>query len=214
MKCGLCDFRTAKRHCPAKNAGICAQCCGEKRVLEIDCPESCPYLIAGREHEMADYMRRIGRLTVADHDRNARVFQDHQDVIAHLEYTIAGERLASRSLTDRDVAQAVDILLDTYRTEANGVLYEKTSDDLRIESLRRELRGVVESLRNPKADEATGIVNPQSARLPLGVVIDCLECVRSMVVAFQSGKQPESGYVDFLARVLPRKDARGSIIIS
>jgi hypothetical protein len=212
MKCGLCDLKRAKRHCPAKNALICPRCCGEKRVLEIECPENCPYLIAGRKRDVADYSRRIGTLDPRDHDRNSRVFRDHQDAIAHLEYTIARERLSSRDLRDRDVAQAVDILLDTYRTEDNGVLYEKTSEDLRVEPLRRELRKAIESLRNPE-EEAQGIVDPQSTRLPLRVAIDCLECIRSMVVAYQSDKHTTSGYVDFLARVLPRKDTRSSIVL-
>ena len=212
MKCGWCDLKRAKRHCPAKSALICPQCCGEKRVLEIECPENCPYLIAGRAREVADYTRRIGTLDSSDHDRNSRVFRDYQDVIAHLEYTIARERMSSRDLRDRDVMQAVDILLDTYRTEDKGVLYEKTSEDLRIEPLRRELRKAIESLRNPEG-EAKGIVDPQSVRLRLSVAIDCLECIRSMVVAYQSDKRSSSGYVDFLARVLPRKDTRSSIVL-
>jgi hypothetical protein len=212
MKCGLCDLKKAKRHCPVKNALICAQCCGEKRVLEIDCPETCSYLIAGREREVADYSRRIGTLDVSDHERNGRVFKDHQDVIARLEYAIASERISSRDLVDKDVAQAVDVLLDTYKTEANGVLYEKKSEDLRVEPLRRELRNVIESLRTPDG-EGQGIVDPQSTRLQLGVAIDCLECIRSMVRAYQKSGHSSSGYVNFLARVLPRKDTRSSIVL-
>jgi hypothetical protein len=213
MKCGLCALKKAKRHCPAKNALICPQCCGEKRVLEIECPETCAYLIAGREREVEDYGRRIGSLDLKDHDRNSRVLRDHQDVVAHLEYAIARERVSSRDLRDRDVAQAVDILLDTYRTEDNGVLYEKTSEDLRVEPLRRELRKVIESLRNPEG-EAKGIVDPKSTRLQLGVAIDCLECIRSLVAAYESGRNTSSGYVDFLARVLPRKESRSSIVLA
>jgi hypothetical protein len=213
MKCGLCDLKKAKRQCPAKNALICPQCCGEKRVLEIDCPETCPYLIAGREREVADYARRIRALDPKDHDRNSRVLQDHQDVIAQLEYAIARERLSSRDMRDRDVAQAIDVLLDTYRTEDKGVLYEKTLEDLRVEPLRRELRRVIESLRNPQG-EATGIVDPKSTRLQLGVAIDCLECVRSLVAAYEPGRNTNSGYVDFLARVLPRKETRSSIVLA
>ncbi|MBP1622535.1 MAG: hypothetical protein H6Q07_555 [Acidobacteria bacterium] len=214
MKCGLCDLRKAKRHCPAKNALICPQCCAEKRVFEIDCPENCAYLIAGRERDIAEYTRCIGRLDASDHDRNSRVFRDHPDALARLEYAIASERISSPELTDNDVAQAVDILLDTYRTEANGVLYEKTSDDFRVEPMRRELRNAIESLRNPERGETNGIVDPQSSRLQLSVAIDCLECIRSMVVAFQRGAQSPAGYVNFLARVLPRKETRSPIVLA
>jgi hypothetical protein len=214
MKCGLCDLRKVKRHCPAKNVLICSQCCGEKRVLEIACPENCPYLIAGREREAADYARRMRSLDSSARERTSRMLQDHQDVIAHIEYTIAQERTSSRDLLDRDVAQAIDVLLDTYKTEAKGVLYEKTSEDLRVEPLRRELRKAVESLRNPEGDKEKGIVDPQSTRLQLGVAIDCLECVRSIVAAYQSDRRSSSAYVNFLARVIPRKETRNSIVLA
>jgi hypothetical protein len=64
------------------------------------------------------------------------------------------------------------VLLETYRTEDKGVLYEKTSNDLRVESLRRELRKIVESFRNPEGEQSRGIVDPKSTRLPLGAAID------------------------------------------
>jgi hypothetical protein len=214
MKCVLCNQRKAKRFCPAKNALICAQCCGEKRVLEIDCPESCPYLKAGRERDAEDYTRRLRNLDATAQERNKRVFQDHREVVAHLEYALSRERLLSRDLTDKDVAQAVDVLLETYRTEDKGVLYEKTSNDLRVESLRRELRKIVESFRNPEGEQSRGIVDPKSTRLPLGAAIDCLEFIRSMVGAYMEGPRAVTGYVDLLARLIPREEKRSSLIMS
>lgn len=213
MKCCLCDQRKAKRHCPAKSALICPQCCGEKRVLEIDCPESCQFLKAGREREVEDYGKRIRSLDMNAQERSRRVLLDHQDAVAYLEYTISRERILSHDLMDRDVAQAIDVLLQTYKTEDKGVLYETTSEDLRVESLRRELRAIIESLRNPEGKEGKGIVDPQSARLTLGAAIDCLEYIRSIISIFMEDRHSSSGYVDFLARVTPRNEARSSIIL-
>jgi hypothetical protein len=214
MKCVLCDLKKAKRFCPAKNASICAQCCGEKRVLEIDCPESCGYLKTGRERDAEDYARRLRSLDTATQQRNREVLRNHQDVVAHLEFTIARERLSSRDLTDRDAAEAVRVLLETYQTENKGVLYEKTSDDLRVEALRRELRKVVESFRNPEAEERTAIVDPSSTRLQLGAAIECLEFLQSMVSAYAGGRRPGTGYIDFLARVIPREEKPSSLILA
>jgi hypothetical protein len=213
MKCCLCDKKKAKRHCPAKNALICAQCCGEKRVLEIDCPESCEFLIAGRERDGQEYAKRIRSLDPVAQERSRRIFLEHQNTLAYLEYAIAHERLLSHHLTDRDVAQAVDLLLSTYRTEDKGVLYEMTSEDLRIESLRRELKTSIESLRNPEGKETEGIVDPQSTRLTLRAAIDCLEYVRSLVLAFMEDRHSSTGYVDFLARMTPRGETSNSIIM-
>ena len=49
--CPLCSARSGKRFCPAKDAEICAVCCGTKREIEIDCPSSCAYLKASRSYE-------------------------------------------------------------------------------------------------------------------------------------------------------------------
>jgi hypothetical protein len=213
MKCSLCDQRKAKRQCPAKNALICAQCCGEKRILEINCPETCPYLKAGREREVEDYGRRLRNLDENAQARNRRILKDSQDAIVRLEYALSQERLMSHDMTDKEVVQAVDVLLETYKTEDKGVLYEKTSEDLRIEPLRRELRKILESLRNPEGTEAKGIVDPQSTRLTLSAAIDCLEYIRSIAAAYLQDRRSASGYVDFLARVIPRKETRSSIIM-
>ena len=213
MKCILCDQRKAKRFCPAKNGLICAVCCGEKRVLEINCPESCEYLKAGREHESADYGKRLRNMGQASLERNRRVLTEHRDVVAHLEYSLSRERLLSRYLTDKEAAQALDILLDTYKTEEKGILYEKTSDELRIDSLRRELRNVIESYRNPEGKESKGIVDPATTRLRLSSAIECLEFIRSMIDAYMADRHSAAGYLDFLARMTPREESHSSIIM-
>ena len=45
MSCPLCRERKGKRHCPAKDERICSVCCGGKRLVEIDCPRDCAYLL-------------------------------------------------------------------------------------------------------------------------------------------------------------------------
>ena len=213
MKCVLCDQRKAKRFCPAKNALICPQCCGEKRVIEIDCPENCKYLKSGRERESRDYAKRVRSLGPEASEKNHRLLSEHQDVIAQLEYLLARERLSDRNLTDNNVVQAISVLLETYKTEDKGVLYEKTCEDLRVEALRRELRKSIESLRNPEGKEGRGIVDPQNTRLQLSAAIDCLEFVRSLAATNLEDRSSPSGYVDFLARFFPREEKRSSIVM-
>jgi hypothetical protein len=213
MKCVLCEQKKAKRWCPAKNAQICPLCCGTKRVLEISCPESCEYLAAGRRREVEDYQQRLQKMDFSKQEKYQRALAQHQDVIAHLEYAISKERLLSRDLKDKDVARAIDVLLDTYRTEDKGVLYEKTSDDIRIEPLRQELRKIVESLRNPEGTERQGVIDPKSNRLQLGGAIESLEFIRTLVSVYMEDRSSISGYVDFLARVTPRSEAKSSIIL-
>jgi hypothetical protein len=212
MKCILCNQRKAKRSCPAKNNQICPQCCGEKRVLEIDCPESCPYLKAGREREAENYGKRLRTLNSSAQERVRKALYERQDVIAHLEYALSQERRRSRHLTDKEVKQALDILLENYTTEDKGVLYEKKSDDLQVESMRREMREILESYRNPEGVENRGIIDPKSSRLQLSEAIGCLEFMQSIVSNYMEEKQSETSYVDFLLRITPREESRSSII--
>jgi hypothetical protein len=214
MKCVLCEQRKAKRFCPAKNAQICGFCCGTKRVLEIFCPESCGYLQEGRKRDIEDYQKRVQKMDPSGQEKYRSVISRHQDVIAHLEYAISRERFLSRDLKDKDVAQAIDVLLDTYRTEDKGILYEKTSDNLRIEPLRQELRKIVESYRNPEGSEKTGVVDPKNTRLQLGGAIECLEFIRTLISLYMEDRSSISGYIDFLARITPRAEAKSSIILA
>jgi len=63
--CPLCRQRKGKRACPAKGELICAQCCGTKRRVEIDCPDDCTWLGGhagtweGRETERTRDLRRL-----------------------------------------------------------------------------------------------------------------------------------------------------------
>src|SRR5678815_786154 len=53
MSCPSCGRRKGRRHCPALAASICTICCGTKRLVEIQCPETCIHLAAAREHPAA-----------------------------------------------------------------------------------------------------------------------------------------------------------------
>lgn len=206
MKCGLCEQRKAKRLCPAKNTSICAQCCGEKRILEIDCPESCEYLNTGRTHEVKDYLRYLRIAPLPKQEKNRRILDSYRDVVAHLESALAEERLRAKRLADKDVAEALDLLLETYRTEDRGVLYEKSSSNLNIDMLRKGLRDIIEHYRNPGTDrEGKVLIAGEDKRLPLKSAIECLEFIRDMAASHIEEQVSPTSYVDLLARIIPRK---------
>jgi hypothetical protein len=202
IKCVLCRQRKGKRHCPAKNDEICAQCCGEKRILEIDCPENCEYLKAGRERETAQEVARYMRVSEPhQHKKRERVFTRFEFVLAGLQGVIAAERLSSRDLVDADVADALDCVLRTLRTEERGVIYDSVSSNLRAESLRRQFKSLLESFRHPR--------ETNRERCSLADLIECAEVLREVVAShMEEGLSPRS-LVDFLARNLPRNAGTG-----
>jgi hypothetical protein len=42
--CSYCQQQKGKRSCPALGGMVCASCCGQHRLGEIDCPSDCTYL--------------------------------------------------------------------------------------------------------------------------------------------------------------------------
>ncbi len=43
-QCGYCNSKIAKRYCPSLDKMICPKCCGENRLKNISCYQSCRYL--------------------------------------------------------------------------------------------------------------------------------------------------------------------------
>ncbi len=203
MKCSLCNQRKGKRACPAKDSAICPQCCGEKRILEIDCPESCEFLQVGRSHE--SHSQRMRHLFTADPvrlEKRRRVYTNYQAVVAHIESFLAEERRLTRDLGDKDVAEALDLLLATLRTEEKGILYERVSSDLRVDGIRRRLKEVLDPHMNPSEGGAE--------RLRVSQAIECLEVIREVLTSHIEAGPSELSYVDFLARLMPRSDRSAS----
>ena len=68
VKCVYCHTGRGKRSCPALGGMICSACCGQHRLVKINCPADCVYLEAG-----TDYQRqRIGELFRQDRRRAYR----------------------------------------------------------------------------------------------------------------------------------------------
>jgi hypothetical protein len=221
MKCVICGHKRGKRACPARNAWICPQCCGEKRVLEIDCPEACEYLQAGRKIEMTqEYARHVQTSDPIKQSRQQVVLSRHFRFVNHVEAYFGEERRTSRSLTDKTVAGAIDLVIETLRTEEKGILYDRVSSDLRVDALRRQLQEIVKHYRT-SAQERPGdqlvLSDPKQENMRVRDVIDSLEVIREILAShIEKGLGPQS-YVNFLARTLPRSekaaDAGPSLIV-
>jgi hypothetical protein len=208
MKCPVCGQKKAKRFCPAKSAQICPQCCGEKRILEIDCPDDCQYLESGRRHEVELHGRYYTSSDPVRQQRNHRILSQFAEFISRLEYLLGDERHVSREFSDRHAAAALDLVLDTLRTEQKGVLYERTSNDVRVDIVRRRIAEFVQTQRSPQGAVQTPgqiLQNPATEVMKLQEIVDCLETIRDVIQNHLNEGPGAQGYVDFLARLLPRR---------
>ena len=147
MLCPLCSQRKAKRACPATGRDICAVCCGTKRLTEIKCPATCPYLEHAHRHPAAVVKRQqesdltvlmaaLGRVS----ELQLQLFFVIQTAI--LRFKPEG----FMRLTDADVAEAAAAAAASLETAGRGVLYEHQATSVVAEGLRRELKVLMEQV--------------------------------------------------------------------
>ena len=205
-RCSLCSEHPAKRYCPAKEVRICASCCGSKREVEIDCPSSCYYLIAGRAYE--------GDQRIPDPDlvllvqRLGERFVDRQShILSAVCSEIVEERKSSSWLTDTDVIETFKSLIATMKTLASGIYYETLPESSVQASLFRRLKRLFDEFMQPQMSEK--MLKPTD-------VIDVLSFL-SVSATLNANSRPRSRqYLDFLNSMAPQNSPErqtGNLII-
>ena len=148
-RCPLCDERKARRDCPALSQTICSVCCGTKRLVEIRCPPSCPYLSSAQQHPAAVVQRR--------RERDMGFFLPLVTDLSEAQYRLLlyFQAIAARhaigaipALLDQDVAEASNALAGTLETAGKGIIYEHQAASIPAQRLVAALReGLTELTR-------------------------------------------------------------------
>lgn len=111
-------------------------CCGTKRLTEIDCPPTCGYLTASREHPPAVVVRQqqrdVSQLMHFLNDFNRR---QSQLFLLICSFLTAQRPSELQPLIDDDVAEASRSLAATFETASRGVIYEHRPASLPAERL-------------------------------------------------------------------------------
>jgi hypothetical protein len=102
---------------------ICARCCGAEREVTVDCPLDCEYLREARKHEK---LAPVDPEQVPNRDiRVSESFlEEHEPLTAFLGRAVANAAFTVPGAADRDVREAMEGLVQTYRTLQSGVVYE------------------------------------------------------------------------------------------
>jgi hypothetical protein len=133
-------------------ASICTICCGTKRLVEIQCPETCPHLAAAREHPAA-VVKRQQEHDVAALLPTIRHLTERQQQLFFLAHSVIA-RFKPEGFTrllDDDVAQAAGAAAATLETAARGVLYEHTPASLPAQRLARDIAAMLAEVRSQGA---------------------------------------------------------------
>jgi hypothetical protein len=195
--CPLCSARAGKRYCPAKDAQICAVCCGTKREIEIDFPSSCAFLKASRSYEEEK------RIPDADLAAKAEKFNDeflrrYFPYLDSISLAVAAERENSPWLVDNDVHEVYKALSGTMKTLSSGIYYESLPEGPIRLSLFRRLKAVIDEMMHPTAIEEGGVLKVSEA-------IDVLDCL-TLAAELNSSVRPRSRrYLDMISEFADRK---------
>jgi len=140
-RCPLCEERKARRDCPALDRTICSVCCGTKRLVEIRCPPTCPYLSSAQAHPAAVVQRR--------RERDMGFFVPLVSDLSESQYRLLllFQAISARhaigaipALLDQDVAEAAGALAGTLETAGKGIIYEHQAASIPAQRLVTALR--------------------------------------------------------------------------
>ena len=194
VTCPLCSERAGKRYCPAKDAQICAVCCGTKREVEIDCPGSCPYLKASRSYEAEKRVPDPELAAKVQKYDNTFVYR-YNPVLDAISRSVAEERIGSPWLVDNDVIEVYKALTATMKTLSSGIYYESLPEGSPARlSLFRRLKGVLDQLMQPDP-------NAEHRTLKVSEAIDVLDFLTFAAQVNSSIRPRSRQYLDWISEM-------------
>jgi hypothetical protein len=211
MKCFQCGQRKGKRFCPAENRGICAQCCGEKRVIEIPCPPDCQFLKSGQTYHWVKKHMAILQ-TQEDPSRMQQLYKTSQQfhfLLDGMEEVIVGYASELTSITDGDVHKAIVALKSTLETEQKGVIYEHSTSNPLAQALAKELQSFLEKERSESSERGNSLRTSD--------LVACLDFLEEDVSYHLANDSASNSYLQFIARSHPEaatKQNHGGIILA
>lgn len=203
VKCVECNQRKGKRHCPALNRRICAQCCGENRVVKIPCAPDCAFLTTGQAYHGSKKYTSLLQNEENPQKRLKllRTMEENAEIIVLLELVIVGYAGSLTSFRDHDVLESVQLLKRTYQTESRGIIYEESSSNPLAQALVQEMRDTLEQMRAKGASEGL--------RLGATTAMSCLEVIEADILYYLKTNGDSTEYLGFISRNHPEAASPG-----
>jgi hypothetical protein len=161
--------------------------------VEIDCPSSCPHLIAGRSYEAEKRIPDPELAQKVEKYSNDFVYR-YAPMLDAISRSVVEERLQSPWLVDNDVAEVYKSLAATMRTLSSGIYYETLPDGPVRISLFRRLKAQVDELMKPSADA-------DKRSLKVSEAVDVLDFLTFAVQANSSVRPKSRRYLDWLVQM-------------
>jgi hypothetical protein len=201
VSCTICEKRKEKRFCPAVHGRICPQCCGEQREVTLDCPTDCVYLQQAREHEKPRPLQDLEQSALFPQVEIGDPFlYEHEHLMVGLSFALAKSARLDRTITDRDLINALTSMAKSYETLVNsGLHYETRTTSIGQQAISAEVQKMVKEYREIEQK------NLGYLRLRDSDVLRALVFLVRMGHARTSGRPKSRAFVDFILGQFPEK---------
>lgn len=208
MVCPLCEKRKAKRYCPAKGTKICSICCGTEREVTIDCPFECPYLRDSREHDYKDGLDPKD-FPYKEIRVNQSFLRENGELLDTCGRELLESALGIRGAADQDARQALEALIQTYKTlEDSGLHYEARPDSAFARSIAEELQKAIRDFQQEQT-QRFGFGKTRD-----GDILRMLVFLYRMALDRDNGRPKGKAFLDFLRlHFRPQEESKEDLIV-
>ena len=195
IQCKICNKRRAKRRCPGVDGEICEACCGEGREISIDCPRVCTHLREARVHE-AKVVLTAEQIPHRDIEVSEDFVRQQEHLVLILGNTLT-RAMAKGKAVDSDAREALEAMIQTYRTMASGLIYETRPPNPYAADLQEALKSTIEDLRKRIEEESpTHAVKDSDL---LGTLI----FLQRLALQYDNGRRRGRVFYDFMMDHFP-----------
>jgi hypothetical protein len=191
--CAICGQRRPRRYCPGVNGDICTICCGTGREVTVNCPLDCVYLREARERE-AELEIDPRRVPNNDIEVTEQFLKENEPLLVLLAASVARSALSTPGVVDGDVREALDSLVQTFRTLQSGLVYRSRPDN---PLAARVYSGVEETIEQIRAELA------KHGGLRDSTVLGVLVFLQRIGLQRNNGRPKGRAFIDFLRQFFP-----------
>jgi len=177
---------------------ICPICCGTEREVSISCPLDCGFLREARLHESKSrHDREEQPMLHPDVPLTESFLEQHNDLLMFCGVSLIQAALDTPGAVDRDVVEALEALIRTYRTLESGLVYQTRAGDQVAAAIQARMEKALEDYQELR-HKREGLAGYRTAEI-LGVLVFLLR-LGSRVV---NGRPRGRAFVDYLKEQMP-----------
>ncbi len=173
-------------------------CCGTKRLTEIQCPTTCGYLSAAREHPAA-VVRRQQERDVATLLPTIRHLTERQYQLFFLFQTLVARHVPEgfARLVDDDVADAAGTFAATLETAGRGVIYDHPPNSVLAQRLVGEMKVMLAQVK----EQGTTVYDREVAIVLRAIELGARE-IRKATDVPRAESRGNTAYLELMGRLL------------